>query len=333
VTEYLLNAQRKMQGGYYSLAGLARRFYLGNKTLDLDHLNPEDIDPETLRIYNLWDCKLALQIAARQMKRVHELGMYDLYRLKMMEIPVIVDMECNGMKYDVDRSKEYEQRGLGHIAECEESIRSIAAREHAKIHNTGEQDNGAICTDHGSPRTSNEGHNSSNQCTHRRFEHPFEQDFNPGSNEHVSALLFGGNVQCPGREYYTITLKSGEQKEKSRKCTMLRKLPGMFKPQERWALAKDGYFSTSKEVLLLLNPRNKDQKNLLTYLKELSRLQKQVSTYFASLPKKVDNQGYLHPNLNMTVTRTGRYSSSDPNGQNIERKGKSQVKECFTTRY
>ena len=49
------------------------------------------------------------------------------------------------------------------------------------------------------------------------------------------------------------------------------------------------------------------------------------------MEKNID--GFVHPSINETVTRTGRYSSSNPNAQNMPREGTSPVKRMFVTRY
>lgn len=50
---------------------------------------------------------------------------------------------------------------------------------------------------------------------------------------------------------------------------------------------------------------------------EYRELQKLLSTYIDSLPSMVDGDGRLHPELMQTGTTTGRFSSQNPNIQNI----------------
>jgi DNA polymerase-1 len=73
-------------------------------------------------------------------------------------------------------------------------------------------------------------------------------------------------------------------------------------------------------------------------LLEYSNVKKVVSTLWSPNPKKgllnklgVDR--HIHPNLNQTVTATGRLSSSDPNSQNMPRGNTSPIKECIIPAY
>ena len=53
---------------------------------------------------------------------------------------------------------------------------------------------------------------------------------------------------------------------------------------------------------------------LISQFREYSKLQ---NTYTKALPKLIDNQDRIHTSFNQTVTATGRFSSSNPNLQNI----------------
>jgi len=83
------------------------------------------------------------------------------------------------------------------------------------------------------------------------------------------------------------------------------------------ATTKTGSFSTDIETLEEL----KGQHPIVDALLEYRKLFKLKSTYLDALPKKVDNKHRLHTFFHQTNTASGRLASSDPNLQNIPKKG------------
>jgi DNA polymerase I len=165
------------------------------------------------------------------------------------------------------------------------------------------------------------------------------REFNIDSVDELSATLYGGVIKTEGIEEYEVELKSGERKVKSRKAVFESQVDGMgFSPPEGSEGKKEGYFSTAKDSLAQLKAKTNKQKDFLKFLKERSIAQKALETFtgkdqFAGLIAKIQEDGCIHPMFNMTVTRTGRLSSSDPNGQNLPRKGTSPVKKIFIPKF
>jgi DNA polymerase I - 3''-5'' exonuclease and polymerase domains len=117
--------------------------------------------------------------------------------------------------------------------------------------------------------------------------------------------------------------------------------PRITEPSPRWAGATEGVWSTSAEVIEALGNRD------IPFLKSLSKvaaLTKDLGTYYiVEDPKKpgefkgmltlVQASGIIHHMLNHTSTVTARFSSSNPNLQNIPKEGKSVVKSVFISRF
>jgi DNA polymerase-1 len=74
-----------------------------------------------------------------------------------------------------------------------------------------------------------------------------------------------------------------------------------------------GNFSTKVSVLEELAEENEIIKEILAY----RELQKLLSTYIDVIPKMVSNDGRLHAKFIQNGTTTGRFSSQDPNLQNL----------------
>ncbi|MGN1394333.1 MAG: DNA polymerase I [Succinivibrionaceae bacterium] len=78
--------------------------------------------------------------------------------------------------------------------------------------------------------------------------------------------------------------------------------------------SKQGKYSTSEEILAQLSENYELPKLILEYRK----LSKLINTYIDKLPQKVNSYtGRIHSRFNQIGTITGRFSSVDPNLQNI----------------
>tara|TARA_R110001599_G_scaffold12749_1_gene59386 strand:+ start:1823 stop:2989 length:1167 start_codon:yes stop_codon:yes gene_type:complete len=167
----------------------------------------------------------------------------------------------------------------------------------------------------------------------RLFNYHAYDSFNPNSNDHLSAFLYGGTikerVQCPIGHYKT-GLRAGEVKYKweERDKVFQRRV----KPLEGSELKKEGFFSTNEDSLKKLKP-NKEGKEILNLLLTRATLEKRKSTYYQGLVKLIDEMKWkkdtIHGQLNQCVAKTGRLSSSKPNLQNFD----GEIKTLFTTRY
>lgn len=115
--------------------------------------------------------------------------------------------------------------------------------------------------------------------------------------------------------------------------------PGYTKPKDIWKTATDGVYGTGADIIELLGVRN------IPFLKSLAKitaLRKDLTTYYITTdPKKgevgmltlVQADGIIHHMLNHTSTVTGRFSSSNPNLQNLPTGNKSKVKTLFVSRF
>lgn len=158
-------------------------------------------------------------------------------------------------------------------------------------------------------------------------------DFNPASNDHLSALLYGGVIKVKRKEIvglFKTGARAGQEKErwKEYEITFERR----FNPPKGSELVKEGFFSTDEQTLRSLkgSPKSKEIVNLIL---ERSVLEKRLTSYYVGLVelrKEMNwNEGKLHGQLNQCVARTGRLSSSKPNLQNFD----GEIKTLFGSRY
>ena len=153
---------------------------------------------------------------------------------------------------------------------------------------------------------------------------------NFGSNDHLSAFLYGGIVKEDGKEfvgYFKSGQKVGQPKYKN--VIIEHRLPGMYKPIKGSEMAKVGNYSVSEDTLRKL----KGNKKIVDLLLELAKLEKLNGTYYRGLVKlrkeKNWEPGVLHGQFNQCIAQTGRLSSSSPNLQNFA----SDLQNIFITTY
>ena len=160
-------------------------------------------------------------------------------------------------------------------------------------------------------------------------------DINWSSKQQVSALLFGGDFTVSEREkflfYYKDHPEIGSWKDRTVDRSV--KLVGMgFLPPKGAETAVEGVYSVAEGIIKSLKGRDKKQKRFLQILQERSKAEKLRSTYFTGMQSKLVGD-YIHPNMNMTIARNGRLTSSNPNGQNMPRGTTGPVKSIFISRF
>jgi DNA polymerase I-like protein with 3'-5' exonuclease and polymerase domains len=158
--------------------------------------------------------------------------------------------------------------------------------------------------------------------------------FNSESGDHLSCLLYGGDITISRRELvgtYKTGDKIGLDKYGWRDYNYT--LPRLFNPLPKTELKKAGYWQTGEDVLKSLKSRDKAAKRVVQVILELAKLEKMVGTYYNGLPKLRETMNwkpnYLYGNLNQVTARTGRLSSTKPNLQNLH----SDIKNVFLSRF
>lgn len=155
-------------------------------------------------------------------------------------------------------------------------------------------------------------------------------NFNWGSNDHLSALLYGGEikeiVQVHGGVYKTGK-RAGQIKLKKEEKTHF--LPRLYTPIKGSELKKPGKWSVEENYLLRL----KGDKSLIEGILRIKELNKLNDTYYTGLVNLQENmfweKNIIHTSFNLVVSRTGRLSSTKPNIQNLP----PLSQELFETRW
>lgn len=289
--EFLLSSQTNK---YPSLEETAIKYELGHK-IDVikeeywdKELDTLDVPKELLLEYNKHDVYLTHQIYLKQ-KEILEQNpqLYRLFKLHMMDLLVLQEMEWNGIKFDVQGSLEKAKEIETESDKCTKKLMDIA---------------GLSC-------------------------------FDCNSNDHLSALLYGGTIvetiKLPIGVYKTGP-KAGSQRFKNQE--IIHTLPRIVEPLKGSEYKKGGVWSTDETTLssmALTGPA----KGIRDIILERRGLEKLNNTYLKGFPNKIKEmcweENILHSTLNQVVASTGRLSSTNPNQQNLDK----TTKQFCITRY
>jgi DNA polymerase I-like protein with 3'-5' exonuclease and polymerase domains len=155
---------------------------------------------------------------------------------------------------------------------------------------------------------------------------------NWNSNDHLSAILYGGILKIECRVPTERTLKDGTVKRGEKNGVKEVEMPRLVEPLKGSECAKQGYWKTAEDVLKSLKAKGK-AKEIISLVLERSLLDKELNTYALGLPKLYVEKHWegnlIHGNLNQTRAVTGRLSSSSPNCQNFS----EGAKRCIVSRF
>ena len=150
---------------------------------------------------------------------------------------------------------------------------------------------------------------------------------NWNSNDHLSAILYGGVLKVPFRETYERVLKDGTVRVRERNAEKEIKMDRLVEPLKGTETAKskdlreqgkregESIWSVSEDILSSLRAKGK-AKAIIKLVLERSLLDKELNTYALGLPKLYEEKHYtediIHGSFNQCVARTGRLTSSQP---------------------
>jgi DNA polymerase-1 len=295
VADYLINGQRKLE---YSLNAVAKRYGLGHK-LDAMAMywqagyETDEIPLEIHEDYLKQDVHLTHDVFKKQLQLIERASLGKITELSFRLTQILSDMEVSGAAFDKEEA----------IAYCNQTREQVKAMDKTLVDLAG-------------------------------------IDFTPSSASQLSAVLFGGSLKKEVPELVARQLKSGKFKITTRKTKIEVPIKGLgFKVPEGCLSKKTGLPSTDKNTLDLLKSHDKRSESFLQTLRDQKKLMKVVSSIAGSKEEKetglvavIGKDGRLHPSFNQCVTRTGRLSSSNPNGQNVPRGGTSPIKTFFKSK-
>ena len=157
----------------------------------------------------------------------------------------------------------------------------------------------------------------------------------PDGNDRV---VFKSGKNKGGFKTKTVKADDVTRGAKSHMADKATILPGFTEAKKSWESSTPGYYSTAADVIEELGDRDIP---FLKDLAKLARMTKDLSTYYIvgegdkakGMLTMVQPDSIIHHKINHTSTVTARFSSSDPNLQNVPKGGKSAVKTVFISRF
>jgi DNA polymerase I-like protein with 3'-5' exonuclease and polymerase domains len=155
--------------------------------------------------------------------------------------------------------------------------------------------------------------------------------FEPASNDHIAALLFGGDLELEERLPNGVFMtgeKAGMPRYKIERHIV--SFPPIYTADPSWR-TKTGKWSVNDEVLSSF-----PHSPLVEYIRDHRELAKLNGTYLDGLRKHLrvyDKSYYVFPQINLCATTTGRTSSSKPNMQNNPTHDSVGVASIYTSRF
>ena len=162
---------------------------------------------------------------------------------------------------------------------------------------------------------------------------PKEIPFDINSNDHISALLFGGKFITKVKEpeivnglpvRYKTGLKKGEVKYKKKELEL--KVYGVRIPTKYTVpCKKKGFYATGDEIL-----KNLSQHPFCARIQRYREENKLLTTYYKPFLEMINPYTQcVHSEFNLAGTRTARLSSKSPNIQNIH----PTMLDCMKSRF
>lgn len=305
LAEFILSGQTN---SFASLNSLAELYGLGAKedvvaTYWDKGISTEDIPLEIVESYGNHDVELTYAVYKAQLCDARMTpALHKLILLDGLDLLVLLEMECNGFKYDKEGSLNEADERLQEKDFIEAELLEIARDDCPELE---------------------------------------ERQLNWESGDQLSAFLYGGfyeeDITTPVTKIYKSGPKKGQEYTRNEFVETKRySFNGHFKPLRGTELKKSNeeckLYSTGADVLASLSATTKKQRHIIELLQRRAALSKLVGTYLDALPKLLDDMHwgeFIHGQFNQTVARTGRLSSSKPNMQNAP----EEVDMFFTSRY
>ena len=325
------------------LISSADKVVLFNAKFDLHHLRKYGLDYTNMSI---WDCQLAHFIITNQTHPYPSLNEVAEYYGLGTKLDKIAEYWANGvqttdipyeeldeyLRQDIKLTYEIYEKQQEQLKEMPEKRRLLSLSMQDLIVLADMEWNGIKYDFKLSEKKAEELSTTLKQLDEQIYEMFPIDGINWNSNDHLSAVLYGGVVKYPVREATQRVLKDGTVRHGERWGEAVVEMPRLVNPLPKTECAKEGYWKTSEDILRSLKTKGKAKK-LIDLVLERSIIDKELSTYALGLPKLYNERHYtdeiIHGQFNQCVARTGRLSSSQPNMQNLSK----PIKQCFISRY
>ncbi len=311
LAEFILSHQR---WSYPDLDEACFRRGLGRKldTVKLDYwdngIDTPDVPEAILRDYLHTDITLTRQLYEAQLEafRNGDPRLFNLFQLQCADLLVLLQMERNGLLFDVERSLELAEQCKITLDEIDQQLNELVGYD---IPNWNSTDIQSAVLYGGMPSF------PAKVETRRTLK---DGSTKLGQRNGWAAKEFPRLVE-PLRNTETLPTKDWNDVQLNEQNA------GREKPFFR-------VYSVGEPTLKSLRP-TRLAKRCIELLIQRSTINKLESTYYRGLPEMMEEmdwpEGMIHGQLNQCVAVTGRLSASRPNQQNFS----NEIKHLFRSRY
>lgn len=309
------------------------------------------------------DIGVTRNIFLKQLKLVRDGGMLRSVMMNMGSLCATIEMERNGMHVDTVIGEANREALAAKLAAAELELQQYLPKDLPIEFNWGNRYHTSPLIFGGRIKYERQQYDLKDG-THTFDAPEFGDDKYLYAQEDVLHAMLESGKTVPWEELgnylannedFPVTYKSGKHqgetktkkikgdnytKPKGRKVDDYYVLPGFTTPKDAWKSDTPGLYSVSSDVIESLT-----QNTTIPFLKTLgtvTSMSKDLGTYYWAEDKKgvrkgmltlVRPDGLVHHNLVHTNTVTARFSSSNPNLQNIPKGNKSDAKQMFTSRF
>lgn len=296
----------------------------------------------------IWDCQLVHFILTGQQNPYPSLNSVAEYYALGSKLDVVAteywankidtpnipkDILENYLEQDLNLTKQIYFKQLEELKQNPNLIKLISLHNQDLLVLQEMEFNGLLFNEEKSNELANQTKQEVNKLDEFLFQFHNCPGFNPSSNDHLSAFLYGGVISLRRRVacgIFKTGSKSGQVKERWEEYQV--EFPRLFTPLKGSELQKERFWSTDEATLKSLKGswKAREAREILLFR---STLEKRLTTYYRGLTNLIKEMNWetnvLHGQLNQCVARTGRLSSSKPNLQNFD----GEIKQLFGSRY
>lgn len=324
-------------------------------------LNVNQVPLKELIRYGKQDIESTFQLYLKQkdVLKTDTIMAAQIAPLKLMNefLPVLIDVERNGVKVDKEALDKVEEEFKAKHKELEAKLTTILQQVmgHTPINlNSPEHMSQVVYSlkvinKNMWADTFNLGTEVRNGVVKTKYPPRFKDGDFRGFIKLGTTTVYKTRAEqcgtCQGKGYVQLLCKDGSPRKNLNICKTCDKAGILYKILPEVAgfkikpissiYASSGGFSTSKDTLddLLLTHISKEAKDFLLMLKEYNAISTYLSSFVEGIRKNVEENWILHTKFNQCVTATGRLSSTAPNLQNQPREKTFPIRRVFISRF
>lgn len=315
-----------------------------NITFDLNWIRRcGQLPVDTLKKRSIWDTQLAAYLLSGQQTTMSSLDALSTKYGGTLKDNAVSDYFARGLgaehvpkhmldsylQHDITNTRLVLEKQMQEV--CDNNMVPLVLSQMEALLATSEMQHNGMCIDRTFMEAQLRALDGANAHMHKMIKEaskkysPPEHVFDFTSNKQLSTLLYGGTLKWENRVangVYKTGAKMGQPKFKIERGESL--FPVL--------VPNDGTESVDDSTLTGLLPTlNRDLHELVDFILVQRKLNKQLTTYFEGHLACATDEGYVHPQHNHTITRTGRLSSSGPNMQNVTSDG--AIKRAYVSRW